>query len=40
MPVLREGPGDHVFPDGGMYSGNWKENKRNGKGVYTYPRYP
>ncbi len=28
--------GRHIFSDGGIYDGFWKDNKAHGYGIYTY----
>ena len=32
------GKGLYKLPNGAIYKGNFKENKRTGKGVYTFPK--
>jgi len=33
---MRHGNGKFFYTDGGMYDGEWKENKMHGKGVLSY----
>lgn len=33
---MRNGSGDYYYPDGGVYKGEWRNDKRNGRGVMTY----
>jgi len=33
----KQGTGKYNAPDGGIYEGEWYDDKRHGKGIYTYP---
>ena len=33
---MRHGNGKFFYSDGGLYNGEWKENKMNGKGILSY----
>jgi hypothetical protein len=33
---MRNGFGKFFYQDGGLYEGEWKDNKMNGKGILSY----
>lgn len=35
---VKEGEGDFLLPDGSVYSGQWKADKRHGQGTYVYAK--
>ena len=36
QPIL-EGQHEYEYENGCRYNGNWKNNRRHGKGVFTWP---
>lgn len=34
---MKDGQGTYVYSDNGYYHGNWKDDQKNGYGVYECP---